>query len=257
MKIKLVVILAKIFQYLRLSSRSTDENGTIYGEEFKALEEIFNNLGTKLTVIDVGSNDGSWSLKLLKLYGHQIKDIHMIEPNPFLPNQDFRTHYTSIERYFFAISLKTTLNIYFNESSGSTYAHTNSQKKYKLIEVNGITGDRFVENFKLKPNFIKVDTDGMDFEVLKTFTNTIQSSKPIIQFEFCKRFAKKAKYSLKDNIFFLEQLGYLVYVIDSLGMLRTIKFPQIEVIGQQTKNFLALPISYFSRFNSPLHSGKF
>jgi len=236
-------MLARILQLLGFSSKSTDDNGTIYGEEFIAFKKIFNNLSNQLTVIDIGANNGSWSQTLLKQQGHLIKELHLIEPNPFLRTENLISSKVDIKRYFFAISSLPSLGIHFSETAGSKYALTNGQKNYKFIEVKGIPGDKFVQDYSIVPSFIKIDTDGMDFEILKTFRNALQKYQPIVLFEFSKRFAKKAKYSLGDNIEFFEQLGYQIKVIDFRGELKKIRFHRFEVIGQQTKNFLAVPKS--------------
>ena len=85
-----------------------------------------------------------------------------------------------------------------------------------------------MQDYSLVPNFIKIDTDGMDFEILKTFRNVLQKYQPIVQFEFSKRFAKKAKYSLGDSIEFLEQLGYKIRVIDFRGELKKLDFIDLK-----------------------------
>ncbi len=86
-----------------------------------------------------------------------------------------------------------------------------------MIKVEGISGDKSVENQLLVPNFIKIDTDGMNFKIIKNFRNTLQRYRPIVQFDFSKRYTKKAKHSIVGNKKFLEQLGFKIKVIDYRG----------------------------------------
>lgn len=149
---------------------------------------------------------------------------------------------------------KTQKSIYEIDGGGTSYPHENllystrkSKKKHNPLSK---TGDDLIFELSIAPDFIKVDTDGSDYEILQTLENTLKRRRPMIQFEFSYRFAYKAGYTLKDNINYLKKLGYTAYVIDNNSALRKILVPRLEVLNHQTKNFLAFPdeISDITRY---------
>lgn len=107
--------------------------------------------------------------------------------------------------------------------------------------VKVVAGDDVVEKMTQPPDLIKIDTDGYDFEVIKSLSKTLSLHRPIIQFEFTYRFAKSAGWSLEESINFLNGFNYKTYVLTSVGSIRKVKFPRLEVMNHQTKNFLSFP----------------
>jgi hypothetical protein len=109
-------------------------------------------------------------------------------------------------------------------------------------------GDDLLVKYNIQPDYIKIDTDGFDFSVIKSLSGYLASAKPLIQFEFTYRFAQIAGYKLKDVIEFLNSLQYQVFVLDKDSNLKRVLIPRLEVINHQTKNFIAIPeLSDFSK----------
>ena len=73
----------------------------------------------------------------------------------------------------------------------------NSKEKIRLKTI-----DKFVKKNKIKKiDFIKIDTEGSEYFILKGGLKTIEKFKPIIQFEYnfiTKKLGKKIKRHLKN-----------------------------------------------------------
>jgi hypothetical protein len=65
--------------------------------------------------------------------------------------------------------------------------------------------------------------------------------KPIVLFEHSQSFARAAGYKLKDAIDCLDALNYQVFVVTRDSDLAQVRFPRLEVLVGETKNFIAIP----------------
>ena len=76
-------------------------------------------------------------------------------------------------------------------------------KKYKKINVDVISLDRFIENEKIPPpNHIKVDIDGSEYDFLKGATKTLKNLKSmIIEIEESNNFFNKIMEIIDNNSF--------------------------------------------------------
>lgn len=75
------------------------------------------------------------------------------------------------------IALHITNDI--NMPSGSSIIESTSRKTQRIVEVEAMCGDYV----KLKPNLIKIDVEGAEYNVLIGMKNILQDVKPIILFE--------------------------------------------------------------------------
>lgn len=117
------------------------------------------------------------------------------------------------------------------------------QKDIKWHTVPTISADTLVKDLQIAPQLIKIDTDGYDFNVVRSLEKNLHECSPLVQFEFTFRFAKSANYSLRDLILYMRHLNYVTFVITPEGKLRKVIFFCFEVLNHQTKNFLSVPIS--------------
>jgi FkbM family methyltransferase len=249
-KLLILKLLARIFEKLQVSSVSAGQMGTFDGEEFIFIDEYIRNFPqTTINVLDIGANVGDWALKFLsveKAIGLKQSNLLCVEPIPlFYDILKSRTEsHDNITCQNLAIAdVGGVLQIAEIGGGGTAFVDGNRTNR-KLVtwhSIKSITGDDFLVKNRFKPDYIKIDTDGYDFSVMKSLVGYITDTTPWIQFEFTHRFAEKAGYTLKEVIQWLASLEYQVYVIDKYGDLQKVRIPRLEVLNHQTKNFIAIP----------------
>lgn len=246
-KFRILCVISLISESIGITSKSSNIFGTFEGEEFIFYSDYFPQRYSSLCVLDIGANLGDWAETFLKSVEIHETKIYAVEPIP---------------EFYDRIALKSNPKIYAinialgdgNEQiqiakigSGATsfpitnQLYTESTKEFRWHKVRLMPGDDLLDELKIKPDLIKIDTDGYDFSVLKSLNNTLINYQPIIQFEFTHRFAKNAQYSLQDTLKFLRMRNYVIFVVSSNGELKKIRIPYLEVLNHQTKNFIAFP----------------
>ncbi len=122
--------------------------------------------------IDIGSNVGMWTRELAT----KFKKVYCFEPNPNF-NECFRKNITenNVELFEFGLSNKE---------------HTASQEfnSTQMTNTPGNVKCRTLDSFNLDNiDFIKIDVDGFEVEVLEGAIDTITRNKPVINIEMKKR----------------------------------------------------------------------
>jgi len=237
-------MLSIFLELCRVTSASKDKYGTLYNEEFVYYESIFKNYKENLVVLDIGANSGDWALNFLNIRQKLSTTIFCIEPYPNLRLELLSRNNNSIKKFNFVVGEKEYTTIIFSAfgTGGSAFSNKyQTDDATEIIQVKSISGDEFIESRKIIPNLIKIDADGMDFEVIRSLRNSIKKYRPLVQFEFTKKFAAQADYTLKDCVKYLGELDYNTFVVDKNSKLKLIKIHRLEVIGIQTKNFIAIP----------------
>lgn len=170
------------------------ENGNINGENYvinKVLKEKLTRLNPIL--FDVGANIGNFSMSLLDIFPNS--KLYSFEPHP----KNFKKLAGLIEDkancYELALGNENTEAEIFDyeNSDGSEHAsllenvikdiHHSATIKYKI----GVkTLDTFLEENNLSTiDFLKIDTEGFEYDVLTGAENSLRSNKiKIILFEF-------------------------------------------------------------------------
>ena len=136
------------------------------------------------SIIDVGANVGKLSYFYLDLFPGA--KIYAIEP---------------IKEFFEKIDASGL--------SKFNLALSNKQKNLTLYQSGG--GSNII-----KVDIIKIDVDGLDFEVLQGFQEVIKNNKPCIQFELSSWWLKVG-YTLKQAQTFLEDLDYELFDMTDYG----------------------------------------
>lgn len=109
----------------------------------------------------------------------------------------------------------------------NTYAISLQNGSGKLVDSKHIdtniqiqTLDSVVEQANFSPNFIKVDTDGFDFKVLRGANNTLKKYKPVIFFEWDKTHLQAQNEYFLSIFPQLNKLGYeQLFIFDNFGVL--------------------------------------
>ena len=164
-------------------------------------------------VFDVGANIGDWSLGVHK--NLKTKKIYAFEPIPHtydlltknIGNLEVIPQKIALSDFTGELELNFSLEKSYLSSSVSNA--DNSSFKKTICKVQ--RGDIFCDIFHVdKIDYLKVDTEGNDYKVLKGFEEKIKSNKiRLIQFEYGP-FSIVSKDLLKDFYEFLNQYGYVV-----------------------------------------------
>ena len=198
----------------------------------------FLNNNRKNIIIDIGSNVGSVTLPLAKKFQNSI--IISIEPTKY-----------AFKKLLFNTNLNPDLkkriklinSFVTNKKKAANKVHaswnfSNAKNKHKvhmgtLKETSNkfLSIDNIAEKFFGKIEFIKIDVDGYELDVLKSGKKTLIKHKPIIYFEFAPYLYKEFGYGPNTLIKFItKDLNYSFYNENFQEVLN------IEVLGSQIKN---------------------
>jgi FkbM family methyltransferase len=183
---------------------------------------IFKQLGIKKpSYLDLGAHHPKYLSNTYLLYKNGGVGV-CVEPDPTLfkviKNSRKRDTCLNIgvgidsenkDADFYIMSAKT-LNT-FSKKEAERFVNNEGQKIESIIKISTLTVNKIIsENFKNKPNFISVDIEGLDFEVLKSFN--FQKYRPEV---FCVEtltYTKKSgEQKLKNIIDFMQNNDYFVY----------------------------------------------
>ena len=185
------------------------------------LKKLF-KLDAKLTIIDIGANIGSISLPLAKIF--RKSKIFAIEP----------TNY-AFKKLTKNISLNNNLkkNIFLNQlflskikkpkKVWSSWNFDDNKDKHKhhlgtlhsIKKKSYISLTKFISLKKIKKvNFIKLDVDGHELDVLKSGEKILKTKKPIIFIEIAPYLYPEFGYKCSELINYIKKLKYSFYSED-------------------------------------------
>ncbi len=167
------------------------ENSYQSGEKF-FLEKILSKFNPKLC-IDIGANKGDYTINILKNTSATVISFEPLsQPYEVLKNRtkDFGLRSIKIKK---GVGIENTKKkIYFNADNTTHASFLESIKKipyiknesHELVEIT--TLDEYFKNQHYQGiDFIKIDTEGYEYEVLAGSESTIKNLKPkFIQIEF-------------------------------------------------------------------------
>lgn len=105
------------------------------------------------------------------------------------------------------------------------------------VPVKVTTLDCYCQKYGIdRINFIKIDVEGMEYEVLKGSEMVLRNMKPLVYFESLAEFDASSGYTFFESIEkYFNKLGYVFYSVNSFGKIR-----QTDNIGS-TAYTLAVP----------------
>lgn len=174
------------------------------------------------TVLDVGANIGFHSLYFAELVGKTGRVISFepigINFNTFKANLALNDFPQIMANNIALGNENRTIDIHLDKDAENPGAYNLFAEGDKNYRIECVKGDDFLKNNGISHvNFIKIDVEGYEYEVLKGLEQTIRQSRPIINFEYDQN------YQLKNNedpsiIFkFLSLLNYTFFKIDGYG----------------------------------------
>jgi FkbM family methyltransferase len=183
--------------------------------------------------LDIGGNNGM-STRGFKKLGFS-NPIYVYEPNKFLFKKyliNLSNKFNNVKIFNFGLGSKnTSLNI-FTPFVGNTCLHyfSSLNKKYILDSVK-LTSNEYLRYIKIKKSkikvkkfddliidgkidFIKIDVEGFDHEVIKGMKKTISKHKPIFLVEYNNENIKEIYYHLRSyNSYFYNFKNNKLYKI--------------------------------------------
>ena len=187
----------------------------------KNLYKISNYIDTnkKKVLVDIGANIGSITLPLAQLF--HSSTVISVEPTKYA--------YSKLKKNLNLnpdIKKRVKLHNKFisNKKKKINYVHSSwkfSSKLYKHKIHRGILKEtsnktqslsELLKRIKKKIDFIKIDVDGYEMEVLKSGREIIKKYKPLIYFEFAPYLYKEFGYTAKNLIdFIINDLNYIFF----------------------------------------------
>lgn len=192
--------------WLRIRERAWREKRK--GE--KEIKIIPNLLVNCNRAIDIGANVGVWSYWLSKY----AKQVESFEPNPKIFNALKNIKIKNVNSYNIALSNKSgSVDLLIPKGSkgfsnqGASLSSIKVQGEHKSISIEAKCLDEY--NF-LDVDFIKIDVEGHEHEVIEGAQETINKFKPTMVIEMEE---KHNQIPIEDQISSVEKLGYKCCVL--------------------------------------------
>jgi FkbM family methyltransferase len=180
-----------------------------------AVEVIQQHVKAGDICMDVGANMGSLSLAMAKQTGPAGK-VYSFEPGPVLAGR-FRRNLELNPKFKNVIILS---EIGLSDKPGRLFYNEDAQNRGNggLLGTSGqsvevITVDEFARRTGLERlNFVKIDVEGMELEVLKGGLETWKRFHPVLFFETIQEFEAHLKKPIFQEIeTMLKDIGYCLY----------------------------------------------
>lgn len=210
---------------------------------------VLNYVKPGMTFFDIGTHFGYFSLLASTIVG-EGGQVHSFEPTPstfsiLKLNASGRNNIFLNNKAVLSKEDILTLN-----DCGLIYSSHNSLYDARLprkilenlninkINVQGISVDEYVQKVNVKPDFVKIDAESAEYEILLGMEETIKASHPIISLEVGDMGVNGVLKS-KDIIVYLRDKGYQPYEFKGGKLLRhelreTYKFDNILFLPEKS-----------------------
>ncbi len=215
-------------------SEGIDLSIFIFGKfEYEIIKTISKHkLSKKPIFFDLGANIGVQTLQLTQYFKDSI--VHSFEPTNFgfnklkkniflntkmneriFPNQTFLTNKknTLPKKIYASWNLNNKKNVH--KKHYGSFKTTSNANSLKL-------DDYIIKNRISKIDFIKLDVDGHELDVLKSGYKFLKKKKTPIIFEVAPYLYKEHGYTHNDLINLFKELGYNFYSINNLKKIKNI-----------------------------------
>jgi len=202
------------------------------------------NINKRKVLVDIGANIGSITLPLAQLY--HLSNIISVEPTKYAYfklkkninlNPDIKKRVTL--HNIFISNKKKKINYVHSSWKFSSKSHKHKIHRGTLKQTSNKTQSlsQLLQKTKKKIDFIKIDVDGYEMEVLKSGQKIIKKYKPLIYFEFAPYLYKEFGYTAKNLIdFIIKDLNYIFF---------NENFKKEEDIYKMEKNLKDRSVNFF------------
>ncbi|WP_114765997.1 FkbM family methyltransferase [Vibrio rhodolitus] len=191
-------------------------HGVYERKEIEIIEELFHQLGvdtSKYTAIDIGANIGNHTIMFSKFF----KEVISFEPNPnTFKLLSFNTHLiNNVNINNVGIGNKEEdLTLYENPTNMGGASTKTSREKSRGIDITIKKLDSYLPDTLENVGLIKIDVEGMEYQVLQGSLSIIEKNKPVIIFEqSVSDFIDGGNDTLSTLL--LKNIGYTIYWISS------------------------------------------
>lgn len=202
--------------------------------------------------MDVGANVGTHTLVMAKLVGSAGK-VFAFDPDPEslgrLRENISLNAFTNIKVLSVALSDHAGKASLFSYSDKMTDHGTASLYGLPKLEKGGVEVgvkmlDTVVAEEKLnRLDFIKIDTRGSDFPIIKGARESIRKFNPYIVFEYNEENWNRAHVAWEDVQKFFHECGYELYLVGE----RTLRKLSVAPVVKTSYNVLAVPKGKLSK----------
>ena len=176
------------------------------------------------TFIDAGANVGEWTTFVCSQLNSCVGHLFELSAETFKTlkkNLENRENLTLVNKGLSDQNTQIEYKYYGKNDGGNTIVMGASyhKKPYEVLSADVVTGDYYCQKNKIKHiNFLKVDTEGAEYAVLKGFENNLkQQTIDIVQFEYGYTHAD-AKTLMRDFFELFESHGYIVGRLTGTGV---------------------------------------
>jgi FkbM family methyltransferase len=180
--------------------------------------------------LDIGAHFGYFTLLCSQIVGEK-GCVHSFEPTPrtfqmlslnaaqrkgvFLNNLAVYSKERMIKFRDYGLKL-SAFNSFFNPRINKEKASRLASREY---HVKAVTIDRYVESKSLRPDFIKVDAEGAELEIIKGMKKIIELYKPVISLEVSDLDGANTSAEL---VRYLVSYGYVPHIMREGKLIRHI-----------------------------------
>lgn len=190
-------------------------------------------------VVDIGANTGAVSFFLAQRVG-TAGQVHCFEPGPpfferLKKNIELNPDYASVLLLYPLGLSDESCHLHWKQDAGEPGKAALLSPQGTKVTVT--TLDEVVGAKWLRLNFLKVDVEGMEYEVLCGAKNCLRQYRPVIFFESLMEFESyRGKPVLKHLSTYLRELGYEFFEISPKGKRTPVDYPYFS------SSTLAVPV---------------
>ncbi|MES2284321.1 MAG: FkbM family methyltransferase [Bacteroidota bacterium] len=196
-------------------------NGESFEENTKDL--IMNTVKKGMVVLDIGANIGYYTVKMASIVGDEGK-VLAFEPNPLmvkeLKNNIELNNLKNVQIHEIALSNISGSLTFYNPSKGKeAHGSLKQNNTFDFDDTREVRAERLDDVLKnagiQKVDFIKIDVEGAEYEVLAGAKELLFSeNKPVIIFESAENLCYAFEHKVFDILKLVSDYGYEIENID-------------------------------------------
>ncbi len=186
-------------------------------------DHVLNYLGKSEAIFDIGANIGQTALNMLKTQKSKGLNatVYAFEPYPRtfhkLETNISLNENSNIKAYNLGLSTEKGMLHMMQHSPFNSGGFRMTDESTNAISVPVISLDEFIsENHIPKVDFIKIDVEGFELQVLKGAEETIKHFKPILIFEYSVENIQSQGGNIRDTLTHLLNLNYQIHSKEGL-----------------------------------------
>jgi FkbM family methyltransferase len=206
------------------------------GYEPHVLSMVKQHLDVTRDCIDVGANVGLFTALMASLL-KQDKRVLAIEPTPgaigHLRSNLERSDYSNAVEIFQGVASdcdgEATIYVVpgkeeYSSIGGIVHPSIQPGETRVPIQTSSARIDSLVTRLALQPGFMKIDTEGAEYLVLKGSVETLKQYKPVIISELCDELLVSLGHKALEVVELLSDLGYHVYDLENMSLVKEYPF---------------------------------